>query len=89
MPLQRTPLADMAASQSGRVVEILGGRGVHNRLGQLGIRPGVTLAKISPGAKRGPVVVQVGGSQVCVGFGIAYKILMELTDEKAIVDGES
>ena len=89
MVVQRAPLADMLPAESGTVVEILGGRGVYDRLRVLGIRPGVKVRKVSPAARRGPVVVQVGGSQVCLGFGVAYKVLVETNNEKTIADGES
>ena len=76
--IERIPLTDMHTGEVGTVAEILGGRRVCNRLRALGIRPGVKLNKISASSVRGPVVVQAGGTQASFGFGVAYKIVMEL-----------
>jgi len=76
--VHQIPLTDMETRETGTVTEIRGGRGVNNRLRALGVRPGVTVTKISAISAHGPVVVQVGGTQVSVGFGIAGKIIVEV-----------
>jgi len=76
--VERIPLTDMKTGESGTVVAILGGWGVHNRLRALGIRPGVKLTKVSAVSARGPVVVQAGGTQASFGFGVSYKIIMQV-----------
>ncbi len=75
---ERIPLTDMATGEEGTVAEIMGGGGVHGRLAGLGIKPGVKLTKVSSTSGRGPVVVRVGGTQASFGFGISYKIVMEI-----------
>lgn len=75
---QRIPLTDMETGEAGTVAEILGGRGIRNRLRGLGIRPGVKVTKVTAASARGPVVVQVGGTQASFGFGVSYKIVMEV-----------
>ena len=74
----RIPLTDMETGEAGTVAEILGGRKVHNRLRGLGIRPGVKVTKVTKASTHGPVVVQAGGTQVSLGFGISYKIIVEV-----------
>jgi len=69
-------LTDMEIRETGTVAEILGGQGVPDRLRALGVRPGVKITKISAVSTRGPVVVQVGGTQISFGFGISYKIIV-------------
>ncbi len=76
--VQRIPLTDMRTGAIASVIEIYGGPGLHRRLRALGIRPGVKLTKISAVPARGPVVVQAGGTQVSLGFGISYKIIVEV-----------
>ena len=71
-------LTDMTTGETGTVVEIAGGRGVTGRLQALGIRPGVTVTKVSAHFARGPVVVQIGGTQAAVGFRISHKIFVEV-----------
>jgi len=72
------PLTDMNTSEAGIVVNLLGGRGMNNRLKSLGIRPGVKVTKISSTFMRGPVVIQVGNAQTALGFGISYKVIVEV-----------
>ena len=74
----RIPLADMEARETGAVSEILGGFGLRARLRALGLRPGSTLTRISAASSRGPVTVQMGGTQVSIGFGVSYKIVVEV-----------
>ena len=71
-------LSQMQAGQSGKVVQIQGGRGPINRLSALGIRPGRRVTKVSSMLMRGPVTIQLGNAQVAIGFGIANRIIMEL-----------
>ena len=76
--VHRIPLTDMETRGTGTIAEIRGGREVNNRLGALGVRPGVKVTKISSVSARGPVVVQVGGTQVSFGFGISCKIIVQV-----------
>ena len=80
--VKQLPLVRMRAGQSGRVVQIQGGRGMINRLGALGIRPGQRISKISSVFMRGPVTIQVGNAQVAIGYGMANKIIMELGESQ-------
>jgi ferrous iron transport protein A len=76
--VERIPLIDMETGETGRVVEFFGGRGVHNRLRAMGIRYGIKITKVSAAFGRGPVVLRVGGAQTALGFGISYKIIVEV-----------
>lgn len=75
---ERIPLTDMKTGEMGTVAEIFGGGGVSNRLRAMGIRPGVKILKVSTAFARGPVVVRVGSAQTALGFGISYKIVVEI-----------
>jgi ferrous iron transport protein A len=66
--------AEMAAGQSGVVVSVEGGHSLRSRLEALGIRPGKRIRKVSSAFMRGPVVFEVGGSEVAVGYGMAGRI---------------
>ena len=76
--IERIPLTDMDIGETGTVVEFFGGRGVYNRLRALGIRPGVKISKVSGAFARGPVVLQVGGTQAALGFGMSHKVIVEV-----------
>ena len=69
----------MRAGQSGKVVQVLGGPGLVNRLNSLGIRPGKRITKVSSVFMRGPVTIQIDRAQVAIGHGMANKIVIEVT----------
>jgi len=71
-------LRQMQPGQSGKVVQVQGGYGLVGRLSALGIRPGKKLTKVSSMLMRGPVTIQLGNTQVAIGFGMANRIVVEL-----------
>ena len=74
-------LAQMRAGQSGRIVRIIGGRGLVYKLESLGIREGEEIKKVSGQWMRGPVLLQHGHSQVALGFGMASRVLVRITGD--------
>jgi ferrous iron transport protein A len=72
-----TPLDMVEENQQVRVMDIQGGWGVRRRLGQLGIHPGDIITVVRYGAFQGPILIQVHGSQVALGRGIASRILVK------------
>jgi len=78
---KRISLARMRAGQKGNIVRISGGYGVVHKLEALGIREGQEIKKISEQWMRGPVLLQQGNTQLALGFGMASKVLVEITGE--------
>lgn len=78
---KQTTLARMRAGQSGIVVQLQGGHGLVNRLNALGIIPGKRITKISSTLMRGPVTVDVDRVRLAIGFGMASRILLRLSEE--------
>ncbi len=74
---KRVLLNAVRDGKSVKVIEIHGGKGIHDRLQCLGIRPGVTLTKVSGLARFGPTVVQCGQTQTALGNGISSKVIVE------------
>jgi ferrous iron transport protein A len=72
-------LCQMHDGQSGRVIDIAGGRGITDRLNSIGIRPGKDIIKVSSAFMRGPVTIRVDRAQVAIGYGMAQKILVEIS----------
>jgi len=68
-------LVDVEEGKSVRVLNIQGGYGLRNRLASLGIFPGSILkvVKTAPG----PFIVEVSGSRIALGKGMAAKIEVE------------
>ena len=76
---KRITVRQMRAGQSGKVVQVLGGPRLVNRLNSLGIRPGKRITKVSSVFMRGPVTIQIDRAQVAIGYGMANKIVIEVT----------
>ena len=70
-------ITQLQPGEKGMVVDIQGGWGLIRKLDALGIRRGVKIMKISSQFLRGPVIIQVGGTQVAIGFGMAKRIIVE------------
>ena len=64
-------------SRKARVIDIQGGQGIRQRLGQMGIHPGDIITILRFGVLRGPILIEVHGSQVALGRGIASRIIVE------------
>ena len=62
------------------------------RLEAMGIRPGVVLKKVSNQFLRGPVIIEIGKTQLAIGHGMAVKILVDkgrTDNEKNTSHGQS
>lgn len=70
-------VTQLTPGQKGKVVNIEGGWGLVSKLEALGIIPGVEVSKVSAQIMRGPVTLQVGNTQVAIGFGMARRIFVE------------
>ncbi len=73
-------LIQMKRGQIGNVVGIQGGTGVTRRLESMGIRVGKKIVKVSSMFLRGPVTVDVGSTQLSIGYGMASKIIVEVQE---------
>ena len=72
-----TTLDQIYENKKVRVIDIRGGPGIRRRLSQMGIHPGDVITLLRLGALRGPVLIEVHGSQVALGRGVASKIIVE------------
>jgi ferrous iron transport protein A len=70
-------LAGMDSGSKGIIVQIEGGHGLISRLNALGIRPNKRITKISSMMMRGPVTIDIDGTQVALGFGMAKRIILQ------------
>ena len=74
-------LTQLRSGQRGRIIRIIGGRGLACKLEALGIREGEEIEKVSEQWMRGPVLLKHGHSQVALGFGMASKVFVRITGE--------
>jgi ferrous iron transport protein A len=61
-------------NREAEVVEISGGWSVRQRVGQMGIRPGANLIVKRAASWGGPVLVEIGGTDLALGRNLAKKI---------------
>ncbi|MEM2874840.1 MAG: FeoA family protein [Candidatus Hadarchaeales archaeon] len=80
MIVLRRLLTELREGESGKVVQVYGGAGLQRRLAVLGIRAGKKVKVVTSQPFRGPMVLEVEGSQLAIGHGMAWKILVEVED---------
>jgi ferrous iron transport protein A len=80
MQTGRVALASMRNLQSGTVISIHGGAGMHRRLEALGIRNGAKLIKKSAIMGGGPVIINIGNAELAIGYGMASRIYLEVDE---------
>ncbi len=73
----RSTLADVPEGNMVRVINIVGGWGIRQRLSQLGIYPGDIIRVVRSGAFRGPIYIDVNGNGIAIGRGVASHIEVE------------
>ncbi len=69
-------LREMKIGERGTIRLISGGNGVQNKLESMGLREGVSVVKKSAVMNSGPVIVEVGATQIALGCEIAGKIFI-------------
>lgn len=57
-----------------KVISILGGHGIANRLMQMGLTPGTIIEVVN---NIGPIIVKVRGTTIALGRGMARKVIVE------------
>ena len=67
-------LEHVELGHSARVVEIEGGRAVRSHLNNLGIHVGGNVVVVERAPFQGPVLIDVDGSRVALGRGVARKV---------------
>jgi len=72
-----TTLDQVHENNKAKVIVIQGGQRIRQRLGQMGIHPGDIITILRYGALRGPILIEIHGSQVALGRGIASKVIVE------------
>ena len=76
--MKKISLAQVKTDQKSKVIEILGGLNLQNKLMHMGVYKGKEITKISHIGLRGPVVIKIGRSILALGHGIALKIMVEV-----------
>ena len=73
-----TVLTNMRDGQAGNIISIDAGKKATKRLADLGLIPGKEIKILRKTFFSGPVEVQVSGSRLVIGRGLASKIVVEV-----------
>lgn len=73
-------LTKMKPNQKGRISAIHGGHVMLARLNAMGIHEGVAIIRRNGQPLRGPLVLEAAGSKLAIGFGMAQKIMVEVSE---------
>ncbi|MBN1102357.1 MAG: ferrous iron transport protein A [Deltaproteobacteria bacterium] len=72
-----TTLKELKNGSIAVVKDIQGGRALHHRLGRLGVHPSDKIRVVRNGFFGGPVLIEVHGTEVGIGQGMAERIVVE------------
>ena len=75
--MKKISLAHIKAKRKGRIVEILGGGNLCNKLMSMGIYKGKEVTKLSHIGLNGPIVIKSGRTILALGHGVAAKVMLE------------
>ncbi len=75
MSEHKMPLAMARPGEKLKVVGLRGGWGIHKRLTDMGLTPGVHIRIINC-QMPGPVIIELRGSRVALGRGIAQRVMV-------------
>lgn len=75
---EKLSLAEMDDNETGIIDSISGGKNLVKRLADLGISKGTRITVIRRTLFSGPVQVEVCGSRLVLGRGMAMKIMVEI-----------
>ena len=71
-------LATVSPGKEVRVVSVIAGRGLAQRLADMGLLPG-TVLKVVNRHGAGPTLVEFRGARLALGYGVSQKIMVEKT----------
>jgi len=74
--MKRT-LVNLTNNEEGFILSIEGGRNAISKLEALGIRPGKKIRKMNSQIFRGPIVIEIDGRDIGLGYGLANKVLIK------------
>ncbi|MBA7513505.1 hypothetical protein ES705_05521 [subsurface metagenome] len=76
-------LSEFGPQEQGKIITLLGGRGLQARLRALGLAEGRVVRKLSALGWGGPVIVLVNRAQVAIGRGMARRIVVSLEENES------
>lgn len=78
---QTQPLSAVRSGETVRLASIEAGRGLNSRLASMGLVPNTEITVVNNGHP-GPFVINVKGSRMMLGRGMAHKIMVRSCDHE-------
>lgn len=75
-------LTELDDGQTGTIISVVGGKNLTKRLADLGLTTGTEIRVIRRTLFSGPVQIEVAGSRLVLGRGLASKIMVLSNDGK-------
>jgi len=75
--MKRISLVQIKANELVKILEILGGSNLENKLLSMGVYKGKSVTKLSHIGLKGPVVIKTGRSILALGHSVAEKIIIQ------------
>ncbi|HNW39486.1 MAG TPA: FeoA domain-containing protein [Candidatus Omnitrophota bacterium] len=75
--MKKLSLIQIKANEKVKILEILGGSNLEEKLLSMGVYKGKSVAKLSHIGLKGPVVIKAGRSILALGHSVAEKIIVE------------
>jgi len=72
-----TPLTALLPGEKARIVALGHGKGRQRHLRTMGLMEGKIVEMVAMQPARGPLVINVDGTQIAIGLGMARRILIE------------
>jgi ferrous iron transport protein A len=79
------PLTQIDNGMLVRVIKLTAGRFASQKLVEMGIVPGAVICKHATAFVHGPVVITKGATKVAIGFGLAQKVMVAMSNLKNAV----
>ncbi|MHB8828042.1 MAG: FeoB small GTPase domain-containing protein [Syntrophales bacterium] len=86
-PSDVTTLLSMREDETAQIVEIQGGQPLKTKLNAMGLYKGRNIVKRSPADSTGPAIVEVMGTSLALGQGMAAKIIVKTQPRKLMLAG--
>jgi len=72
------PLSELTQNKQAKIIHIQGGHGLQRKLAVMGIKEQQIIKIISRQPLRGPITIQIRGTHLTMGRGMAQKIQVEV-----------
>ena len=86
-PRESETLLSMRENETAQIVEIQGGQQLETKLKAMGLYKGRNIVKRSPEDSKGPSIVEIMGTSLAVGQGMAAKIIVKVQPRKIMLAG--